>query len=90
MRIVPNGLALHIDWTAWDRPAIFRLIQTTGNVPEADMRRVFNLGVGLVVLASRKHTGNILRFLRRKGEDAVVVGEVVSREKKPDRTRRVR
>lgn len=90
MRVVPNGLALDIDWNAWDRPAIFRLIQTAGNVPEADMQRAFNLGVGLVMIVSRKQSRNILRFLRRKGEDAIIVGEVVPQEKKPDRIKRGR
>lgn len=88
MRVVPNGLALNINWTAWDRPAIFRLIQTTGNIPEVDMRRTFNLGVGLVMIVPRKQSGNILRLLRRKGEDAVVAGEVVAQKKNPDRAKR--
>ena len=48
-RIMPDGLHAAVDYTAWTRPAIFDLIQETGDVPESDMRRTFNLGIGLVV-----------------------------------------
>jgi len=50
MRVLPEGLDLEIDWSSWKRPAIFTLIQKTGSVPEEDMRRTFNLGIGLTVI----------------------------------------
>ena len=77
MRVVPMGLRLKIDWTAWQRPAIFNLIQRTGNVPEEDMRRIFNLGVGLIAIVSKKKCDEALRLLQKRGEKAFVVGEVV-------------
>jgi phosphoribosylformylglycinamidine cyclo-ligase len=49
VRIVPDGLHAEVDYDTWTRPAIFELIQSTGTVPESDMRRTFNLGIGLVV-----------------------------------------
>jgi len=48
-RIMPEGLRAVVDYDTWTRPAIFNLIQDTGGVPESDMRRTFNLGIGLVV-----------------------------------------
>ncbi len=48
-RIMPDGLHAQVDYTTWTRPAIFDLIQDRGDVPESDMRRTFNLGIGLVV-----------------------------------------
>jgi phosphoribosylformylglycinamidine cyclo-ligase len=77
MRVIPNGLKLSIDWNAWHRPAIFSLIQKAGNVPEDDMRQAFNLGIGLVAILAQSHADDALRFLKRKGERAVVIGEVV-------------
>jgi phosphoribosylformylglycinamidine cyclo-ligase len=77
MRVVPKGLALRIDWHAWQRPAIFQLIQQVGNVPEEDMRRTFNLGVGLIAIVSRKRADETVRLLAMKGENAFIVGEVV-------------
>ena len=77
MRVLPPGVRLHIDWNAWKKPPIFDLIQRTGDVPEEDMRRTFNLGVGLVLVVSRKRSSDILTFLRGKREAAVEIGEIV-------------
>ena len=78
MRVVPKGLNLQIDWDSWHRPPIFELIQALGNVPEADMRRTFNLGVGLVVIVPRTKASKTLSFLKAMREKAFVMGEVVS------------
>lgn len=75
MRIIPKKLKLKIDWLSWQRPFIFDLIQTTGNVPEIDMTRTFNLGIGLVMIASKNNVDKILKLL--KNENPVVMGEVV-------------
>jgi len=77
MRIVPKGLKLRIDWNAWERPAIFRMIQSIGNVPEDDMRKTFNLGVGLVLVVSPRSADTVLKSLRRKKERPFVMGELV-------------
>ncbi len=78
MRVVPKGLSLSIDWNAWERPAIFTYIQKLGNVPEDDMRRTFNLGVGLVAIVSKKDETAILKHLGKKGERGFVIGRVIS------------
>jgi len=79
MRIVPSGLMLAIDWDAWSRPAIFSLIQSLGSVSEEDMRRTFNLGIGLVIIVGRRDVDAVLRFLKRNNERPVVIGEVRKR-----------
>jgi phosphoribosylformylglycinamidine cyclo-ligase len=78
MRVVPKGLSLKIDWNAWQRPAIFTLIQQAGNVPEEDMRRTFNLGVGLILIVDRRNADSIFSLLKRKKETPFIMGEVVS------------
>jgi phosphoribosylformylglycinamidine cyclo-ligase len=75
-RVVPRGLQLHIDWNAWERPPLFRLIQRLGDVPEEDMRRTFNLGVGLILVVSAGEADAVLRSLRAKKERPIIVGEV--------------
>ncbi len=75
-RVLPRGRSLKIDWEAWARPSIFRLIQRLGDVPEDDMRRAFNLGIGLIVIVGKEHVDKLLRSLKRKGEEIVLVGEV--------------
>jgi len=77
MRVVPKGLRLRIDWAAWQRPAIFRMIQSAGNVPEEDLRRALNLGIGFVLIAGPKTADKLITALRRKRESPVVMGEVV-------------
>jgi phosphoribosylformylglycinamidine cyclo-ligase len=76
IRVVPEGLGLRIDWNSWNRPPIFKLIQKVGNVPEDDMRRTFNLGIGLIVIVSPKDADNLLKSLRLKGELPFVMGEI--------------
>lgn len=76
MRIIPKGLKLNIDWLAWQRPSIFDLIQSIGKVPEYDMTRTFNLGVGLVVIVDRKNVDKTLQLLKSKKEKPFVMGEV--------------
>ncbi|MBI5216214.1 MAG: phosphoribosylformylglycinamidine cyclo-ligase [Ignavibacteriae bacterium] len=78
-RVVPSTLALHVDWYSWKRPNIFSLIQTVGNVPESDMRQTFNLGIGLVIIASKSSADSILTTLTKKKEKPFVIGEVIKK-----------
>ena len=77
-RVVPGGLGLLVDWNAWERPAIFSLIQRIGKVPEEDMRRTFNLGVGLIVLVDRKGVETVVSALKRKKEIPFIMGEITN------------
>jgi phosphoribosylformylglycinamidine cyclo-ligase len=77
-RVLPTGLALAVDWNAWERPPLFRLIQRLGEVPEDDMRRTFNCGIGLIAIVARASADRILRELRTMRERAFIVGEVVA------------
>jgi phosphoribosylformylglycinamidine cyclo-ligase len=49
-RVLPGGLSVHLDPTAWPTLPIFQLIQQAGGVQDAEMHRVFNMGIGLVVV----------------------------------------
>ena len=77
MRVIPKGLKLRIDWKAWERPWIFNLIQKTGDVPEEDVRRTFNLGVGLILIVAPNDAAEVQTALRRKHERPFILGEVV-------------
>ena len=76
MRVLPPGRSLRIDWEAWERPPIFSLIQRLGEVPEEDMRRTFNLGVGLVMIVAAPGVEAVLRYLKGKKDRGTVMGEV--------------
>ena len=75
-RVIPRRFKVIVDWKQWRRPAIFGLIQKYGRVPEKEMRAAFNLGVGLIVIASKAGTDRIMRILRAAGEAPFPVGEV--------------
>ncbi len=78
LRVVPRTLGLKIDWQAWERPAIFRLIQQCGDVPEEEMRRTFNLGVGLILIVAKREADRVMAALRKKRERPFMIGEVVA------------
>ena len=49
-RIIPKGLKAHIDWNSWKFPDIFSKIMLAGEIPEEEMKRVFNCGIGYVLI----------------------------------------
>jgi len=67
VRILPEGCKLQINWDSWPVPPIFDLIQKLGPVEEEEMRRVFNLGVGMAVVISAKDEDVINKQHREKG-----------------------
>ncbi|MBI3194670.1 MAG: phosphoribosylformylglycinamidine cyclo-ligase [Ignavibacteriae bacterium] len=75
-RVIPQSLNLSVAWNSWRRPAIFSLIQKVGKVPETDMQRTFNLGIGLIIIASKHFADNILSYLLRLNEKPFVIGIV--------------
>ncbi len=76
-RILPEDLKLKIDWNAWELPGIFRLIQETGNIADEEMRAVFNLGIGLIAVTSKKDVEKVLKVSKSVNEKAIVIGEVI-------------
>ena len=76
-RVLPDGLDMHVDYNAWRRPAIFDLMQQLGDVPEDDMRRTFNLGMGLIAVIPADQLDEALDVWRGMGEEPVEIGRVV-------------
>jgi phosphoribosylformylglycinamidine cyclo-ligase len=74
MRVLPDRHALELDWDRWQRPRIFELIQELGGVPEEDMRRTFNLGIGMILIVGKEHVDTVLEHLAE--EHPVVIGRV--------------
>ena len=75
-RILPKSLTLNIDWSSWDVPSIFRLIQTTGEINDDEMREVFNLGLGLLIIVSKNQVSKTLKLANELHEQALIIGEV--------------
>lgn len=77
-RVLKEGQSLDIDWNAWQRPAIYDLIQRSANVPEDDMRRTFNLGIGLILIVSPGISEVIAAELTALGEEPVIMGRIAA------------
>ncbi|KYF70201.1 phosphoribosylformylglycinamidine cyclo-ligase [Sorangium cellulosum] len=77
-RVLPDGLGAQLDLGSYQRPAVFQVIQRGGPVEEAEMRRTFNLGVGLVAVVEKGAADRAIAALAGSGERAWVLGEVVS------------
>ncbi|GLQ22040.1 phosphoribosylformylglycinamidine cyclo-ligase [Algimonas porphyrae] len=75
-RMLPDELAAAFDFGAWERPAIFRWLQETGGVEEAEMRRAFNCGIGLVLCVKPDAVMAVLTKLEPSGIPAHVIGEL--------------
>jgi phosphoribosylformylglycinamidine cyclo-ligase len=76
-RALPDDLDARIHRDAWEVPAIFPFLQEHGNVEEDEMFRVFNMGIGYVLIVRPAFADSIVRQLNRLGERACVLGEVV-------------
>ena len=76
-RIIPKGLGIRVDKTSWPVPDIFRLIQEKGNVPESDMYRTLNMGIGMVLAVDKDWADKIISRLKNLGLRSWVIGEVI-------------
>lgn len=75
-RVLPDGLGARIRTSSWPVPALFRLIRSTGKVPDEEMYRTFNMGVGMVVVVSPGDLHDVEHSLERRGETSYVIGHV--------------
>ncbi len=77
-RILPKGCRARIERATWPIPSIFRLIRKIGPVEEEEMYRVFNMGVGMVLITSAESAAGALARIAELGEQGYRIGEIVS------------
>jgi phosphoribosylformylglycinamidine cyclo-ligase len=76
VRVLPEDCEAVVDAAAWPRPPLYRFLQQAGGIAEAEMREVFNLGLGMVAVVPSKHVDAVRAAATRAGVDTWVVGEV--------------
>ena len=81
-RSIPNGLCAKINKSAVKVLPIFEMIAKTGNIPERDMFNTYNMGVGMSIVVPQDQVEVALEILKAHGEDAYVIGEIISGEDK--------
>jgi phosphoribosylformylglycinamidine cyclo-ligase len=76
MRIIPEGMSLKIEWDSWEIPQIFRLIQMSGNISDEEMRKVFNMGIGLIAVIRKEDESRLIQLSGEINEHPVIIGSV--------------
>ncbi|TGY89856.1 phosphoribosylformylglycinamidine cyclo-ligase [Marinicauda algicola] len=77
-RMLPEGLSFTVDYATFERPAVFRWLQEEGGIEEAEMRRTFNCGIGMILAVEAGEADDILAALEGAGETARVIGDLTT------------
>ena len=75
-RCIPKGLTVHIDYNSWRLPDIFTKVMCAGEIPEEEMKKVFNLGIGFCVIVPSDAVTDTQYFISTTGLESWVIGEV--------------
>ena len=81
-RILPSGCAVEIDIHSWPAQPIFEILRKLGNIPEDDLRRTFNLGIGMVLIVPSDKLGFVRQKLKSLRQPFYKIGRVVERKSK--------
>jgi phosphoribosylformylglycinamidine cyclo-ligase len=81
-RILPENIDMKIEKSKIKIPPIFSLTGQLGNIPELEMFRVFNMGVGLVIIVNKENSVEIINAAEKENMEAAVIGEAVAGGKK--------
>ncbi len=82
-RILPNGTKATLRKASWPRPEIFKWLQQAGNVAEDEMFRVFNCGIGMVIVVSPENVQAAATLLKRDGELVYEIGRIEAASGEP-------
>lgn len=78
-RVLPEGVQARIDGTSWTRPAIFDWLEEKGNIDRHEMHRVFNNGIGMVVIVKAEDADKTKQAFEAAGEKVFTLGSIVER-----------
>jgi phosphoribosylformylglycinamidine cyclo-ligase len=85
-RVLSDNLCAHVDRSAWPMPPLFTWLQRQGNVADSEMHRVFNCGIGMIIVVNAKDAAKAEALLTRAGERVWRIGEVARRAKGESQT----
>jgi phosphoribosylformylglycinamidine cyclo-ligase len=75
-RVLPEGIAAHVDLRTWRMPGIFGWLQQSGRLDDAEMLRTFNCGIGMVAVAAKGAVDAVSAVLGKQGERPIRIGEI--------------
>ena len=90
-RVIPKGLGIDINKNSWEKPAIFKLIESLNVIDERELHKSFNMGIGLVMVVEKDKAEEVVNFINNREEEihvdakytelmkdrAYIIGEVV-------------
>jgi phosphoribosylformylglycinamidine cyclo-ligase len=76
-RVLPKDCSVVIRKGSWEVPPLFQIIEARGDVPEAELYQVFNMGIGMTAIVAAEQADAMLRFIRARKQKAWVIGEVM-------------
>ena len=76
-RCIPDGLTAHVDYNSWRLPVIFQDIMTAGEIPEEEMKKVFNLGIGYCLVVPEEVVDDVQSMI---GLQSCVIGDIITSE----------
>lgn len=79
-RILQSGLTARLDRSGWEMPRLFQWLQQQGGVEDAEMHRVFNCGIGMVLVVDAAQADAVAATLREQGETVSRIGEIVEQK----------
>ncbi len=79
-RVLPENLAAKLDTDSWVLPTIFQFLQDNGNIDMMEMYRVFNCGIGMVIIVPAEQSIDTIQHLNKLGEHAWLVGEITNNQ----------
>jgi phosphoribosylformylglycinamidine cyclo-ligase len=77
-RVIPEGLEVVLQRDSWPRDPVFEWLQSQGRIPDSEMYRVFNCGIGMTVQVAARDAERAVAALRDAGQPALRIGEVRS------------
>lgn len=83
-RVIPKGCKAIVHKDGWEIPPIFSFLREKGNIPEDEMFRTFNNGIGMILIVRPKEIEDILGRLHSLGEKAFIIGEIGKAEKEQE------
>ncbi|HTH94355.1 MAG TPA: phosphoribosylformylglycinamidine cyclo-ligase [Rhodocyclaceae bacterium] len=78
-RVLPENVTAVIEKNSWTLPPLFQWLQKEGNVADAEMHRVFNCGIGMVVIVAAADAAKAAEFLKAQGETVYTLGKIEAR-----------
>ncbi len=79
-RVIPDGLACEIDLSAWVLPPVFRWLAQTAGMPQPELLKTFNCGIGMMLVVAPDRAGVLSALLEGLGETVVPLGRVITGE----------